>query len=33
MNFLILLVDDLGWADVGIYGSDLHKTPNIDRLA
>ena len=32
-NFVILLVDDLGWADIGVYGSDLHRTPNIDRLA
>ncbi len=32
-NFVILLVDDLGWADTSVYGSDLHKTPNIDRLA
>ena len=32
-NFVILLVDDLGWADLGCYGADLHETPNIDRLA
>ena len=32
-NFVVLLVDDLGWADIGVYGSDLHQTPNIDRLA
>ena len=32
-NFLILLVDDLGWTDLGCYGSDFHSTPNIDRLA
>ena len=32
-NILYLLVDDLGWADLGCYGSDLHETPNIDRLA
>jgi len=32
-NFVFILVDDLGWADVGCYGSDLHETPNIDRLA
>ncbi len=32
-NFLILLVDDLGWTDLGCYGSDLYETPNIDRLA
>jgi arylsulfatase A-like enzyme len=32
-NILIILADDLGWADLGCYGADLHKTPNIDRLA
>ncbi len=32
-NFVIILADDLGWADIGSYGSDLHQTPNLDRLA
>ncbi len=32
-NFLVLLVDDLGWTDLGCYGSDFYRTPNIDRLA
>ena len=31
-NVIILLADDLGWADVGYRGSDI-QTPNIDRLA
>ena len=26
-------VDDLGWADLGCYGADLHETPNIDAFA
>ncbi|MBL8726721.1 MAG: sulfatase [Planctomycetes bacterium] len=30
---LVLFVDDLGWRDVGAYGQDIAKTPNIDRLA
>ena len=33
INFLFITVDDLGWADLGCYGSDLHETPNIDKLA
>ncbi|MEO7599580.1 MAG: sulfatase [Opitutus sp.] len=32
-NIVFILVDDLGWADVGAYGSTFHETPNIDRLA
>ena len=32
-NFVILLVDDLGRQDVGVYGSSLYETPNMDRLA
>ena len=32
-NFVFILVDDLGWADVGCFGSKFYETPNIDRLA
>ena len=32
-NFVIFLVDDLGIADVGCFGNDTIKTPNIDQLA
>ncbi|MCK0158320.1 sulfatase [Cellulophaga sp. F20128] len=32
-NILFILVDDLGYADLGIMGSSYYETPNIDRLA
>ncbi len=31
-NILLIIADDLGYADLGAYGSDI-RTPNIDRLA
>ena len=31
-NIVYILVDDLGWADVGFHGSDI-RTPTIDQLA
>ena len=32
-NIVIIYLDDLGYGDVGAYGSTALKTPNIDRLA
>jgi arylsulfatase A-like enzyme len=32
-NIVFFLVDDLGWRDLGCYGSSLYETPNIDRFA
>jgi arylsulfatase A-like enzyme len=32
-NFLFILVDDLGWTDLGYSGSTFHETPNIDILS
>ena len=31
-NFVIVFCDDLGWSDVGCYGSEI-ETPHLDRLA
>jgi len=33
LNFVFILIDDLGWKDVGCYGSTFYETPNIDKLA
>ncbi len=32
-NFLVVVVDDLRWDDVGAYGHPFVQTPNIDRVA
>src|SRR5262245_40747152 len=32
-NILFILADDLGWIDLGCYGSTFDETPNIDKLA
>lgn len=32
-NVLFILVDDLGWMDLGCNGSTYYQTPNIDALA
>jgi len=32
-NIVFILVDDLGWRDLGCFGSSFYETPNIDRLA
>uniref|UniRef100_A0A668AFV9 Arylsulfatase D n=1 Tax=Myripristis murdjan TaxID=586833 RepID=A0A668AFV9_9TELE len=32
-NFILMIVDDMGIGDVGCYGNDTIRTPNIDRLA
>lgn len=32
-NIVVILVDDLGYGDVGCYGATKVRTPNVDRLA
>lgn len=32
-NFIVILTDDQGYADVGVYGAQGFETPNLDRLA
>lgn len=32
-NFIFILADDLGWADLGCYGSSFYETPHLDQLA
>jgi arylsulfatase A-like enzyme len=31
-NIVFLFADDLGWTDLGSFGSEYYETPNIDRL-
>jgi arylsulfatase A len=32
-NFVIINIDDLGYADIGPFGSTLNRTPELDRMA
>jgi arylsulfatase A len=32
-NIVLILADDLGWRDLGCYGSKFYKTPRLDALA
>ena len=32
-NVIVFLVDDMGWMDSGVYGSQYYETPRIDAFA
>jgi arylsulfatase A-like enzyme len=32
-NFIVIVADDLGYGDVGPFGSKRHRTPELDRMA
>lgn len=32
-NFVVILADDLGYADLAVYGSERNSTPHLDRMA
>ncbi len=32
-NFIFINIDDLGYADIGPFGSKLNRMPNLDRMA
>ena len=32
-NIVFILIDDMGWRDLGCYGSSFYESPNIDQLA
>jgi len=32
-NFVVIYADDMGYGDLGCYGSAANRTPNIDRMA
>ena len=32
-NLIVINIDDLGYADIGPFGSTLNRTPNLDRMA
>lgn len=32
-NFVFMLMDDMGWGDLGVFGNPAKETPNIDNMA
>lgn len=33
LSVILIVIDDMGWTDAGIFGSSFYETPAIDRLA
>ena len=32
-NLVLIFIDDMGYGDIGPYGSKLNRTPHLDRMA
>ncbi|XP_019860726.1 PREDICTED: N-acetylgalactosamine-6-sulfatase-like isoform X2 [Amphimedon queenslandica] len=32
-NMIFMLMDDMGWGDLGVYGHPVKETPNLDKMA
>jgi arylsulfatase A-like enzyme len=32
-NFVVIFIDDMGYGDIGPFGSEINHTPNLDRMA
>lgn len=32
-NFIVMLMDDMGWGDLGCYGNPSRETPHLDKMA
>jgi len=32
-NFVVIFIDDMGYGDIGPFGSELNETPHLDRMA
>ena len=32
-NLILIFIDDMGYGDIGPFGSKLNRTPHLDRMA
>ena len=32
-NFVVIFIDDMGYGDLGCFGSKIHRTPHLDKMA